>query len=252
MSARDSESGSSTYKGGSRSAGGLGNGGIGGGRGGGGMGGGAGRWGGIGARTGLTTGTKMVGTPGRDGLSATGRPGGMAQNPGAWGMRPQSSIARGTLGAPPAAPAVPGLLGEPVPAAAVPTIEDVPLPPAYTVNPFLKYTPPPGQYSEIYRNKLNDLIGKYGSPAAISGPGYTGPTGYWQKNPTSFPQHARDWEKSQWAENSIYGGMAPPSNRSELSNRNWSGSRQNIGGIGGGQGVTGFSSVGAPGFGGRR
>lgn len=156
MSARDSESGSSSYKGGSRSAGGLGNGGIGGGRGGGGnfgggMGGGAGRNGGIGSRTGLTTGTKMVGTPGRDGLSATGRPGGMAQNPGAWGMRPQSSIARGTLGAP-AAPAVPGLLAEPVPAAVTEEI------PAYTPNPFYQGVPPPAQYSSIYKNRIAELL----------------------------------------------------------------------------------------------
>lgn len=122
MSARDSESGSSTYKGGSGSAGGLGNGGIGGGRGGGGNyggggGGGAGRNGGIGSRTGLTTGNRMIGGVAR------GRPGGMAFNPGAWGIR-QSPVSRNKK----AAPAVPGLLGPAVPAAVeeVLAIEDVP------------------------------------------------------------------------------------------------------------------------------
>lgn len=83
MSARDAESGSSTYKGGSGRAGGLGNGGIGGGMGGGGnwgggggMGGGAGRNGGIGNRTGLSTGTTWHGN------AAFGRPGGMASGYG--------------------------------------------------------------------------------------------------------------------------------------------------------------------------
>lgn len=76
MSARDSESGSSTYKGGSGSsgAGGLGNGGIGGGRGAGGMGGGAGRNGGAGSQTGLSTGKDWYGNTafGRSGGRATG------------------------------------------------------------------------------------------------------------------------------------------------------------------------------------
>lgn len=185
MSARDSESGSSSYKGGSRSAGGLGNGGIGGGRGGGGnfgggMGGGAGRNGGIGSRTGLTTGTKMVGTPGRDGLSATGRPGGMAQNPGAWGMRPQSSIARGTLGA----PAVPGLLAEPVPAAVTEEI------PAYTPNIF----------NQDYLNSIVDfrkaMSNRYGWGAAMPGPGPVAAPAVPQswRNPTAHPQWSTGWK----------------------------------------------------------
>lgn len=94
MSARDSESGSSTYKGGSGRAGGLGNGGIGGGMGGGGnygggMGGGAGRMGGIGARTGLTTGTTTYGN------TAFGRPGGNAV---AYGMRDAASLNRAGMG----------------------------------------------------------------------------------------------------------------------------------------------------------
>ena len=79
MSARDSESGSSTYKGGSGRAGGLGNGGIGGGMGGGFRGGGAGYNGGIGSRTGVTTGNTWKGT------SAFGRPGGAAMG---YGMSP--------------------------------------------------------------------------------------------------------------------------------------------------------------------
>ena len=120
MSARDSESGSSTYKGGSGRAGGLGNGGIGGGMGGGGnygggMGGGAGRMGGIGSRTGLTTGTQMYGG------MAFGRPGGNAMNPGAWGIRPQPAISQGPLNR----PTRPGLLGNPTPTA-VPGVNPVP------------------------------------------------------------------------------------------------------------------------------
>jgi len=185
MSARDSESGSSTYKGGSGSAGGLGNGGVGGGMGGGGNyggggGGGAGRNGGIGSRTGLTTGTKMVGTPGRNGLSARGRPGGMAQNPGAWGMRPQSSIARGTLGA----PAVPGLLAEPVPAA-VP--EEIP---AYTPNIF----------NQDYLNSIVDfrkaMSNRYGWGAAMPGPGPVAAPAAPQswRNPTAHPQWSTGWK----------------------------------------------------------
>jgi hypothetical protein len=79
----------------------------------------------------------------------------------------------------------------------------------------------------------------------VKAPVYTGAYGYWQKNPTSYPQYARDWEKGQWAENSTYPGMAPaaPPNKAELSNRNWAGSPVNIGAMGGGQGVQGYSST---------
>jgi hypothetical protein len=124
MSARDSESGSSTYKGGSGRAGGLGNGGIGGGMGGGGnfgggMGGGGGRMGGIGNRTGLTTGNSMWGIAGRNGVTFTGRPGGFAQQPGAFGFRPEAGVTRGPLKQPK------GLLGNPAPAA-VPGVNPVP------------------------------------------------------------------------------------------------------------------------------
>jgi hypothetical protein len=83
MSARDSESGSSNYKGGSGNAGGLGNGGVGGGMGGGHRGGGAGYNGGIGSRTGMTTGKDWYGN------SAFGRAGG---NVAAYGMRDARSL----------------------------------------------------------------------------------------------------------------------------------------------------------------
>ena len=142
MSARDSESGSSTYKGGSGRAGGLGNGGIGGGMGGGGnygggMGGGAGRNGGIGNRTGLTTGNRMYGG------MAFGRPGGLALNPGAWGVHPTPAIAQGPLagrtkkGAVTAVPAsIPGV--NPVP-------EDIP-PPQPSVIGYLPGWPGTGMW----------------------------------------------------------------------------------------------------------
>lgn len=89
MSARDSASGSSTYKGGSGGAGGLGNGGIGGGAGGGYRGGGSGYNGGAGSRTGLTTGAKMYGN------TAYGAPGGVVQ---AYGMRDARSLGRAGMG----------------------------------------------------------------------------------------------------------------------------------------------------------
>lgn len=129
MSARDAESGSSTYKGGSGRAGGLGNGGLGGGMGGGGnygggMGGGAARYGGLGNRTGLTTGNRMVGIPGRDGLTFRGRPGGFAQQPGAFGIQSLPAVSSAPL----TRPTVPGILGPAAPSV-VPQIEDVPMPP---------------------------------------------------------------------------------------------------------------------------
>jgi hypothetical protein len=89
MSARDSASGSSTYKGGSGGAGGLGNGGIGGGGGGGSRGGGAGYNAGAGSRTGLTTGNTTYGN------TAFGRPGGNAV---AYGMRDAASLNRAGMG----------------------------------------------------------------------------------------------------------------------------------------------------------
>lgn len=121
MSARDDFGSRSGTPGGyGDRAGGLGNGGIGGGMGGGQGGGGAGRNGGIGSRTGLTTGNKMIG--GR----ATGRPGGYAQNPGAWGLHAWPSVSQSPLTRP-ARPAVPGLLTQtPVPPVEQPVIGYLP------------------------------------------------------------------------------------------------------------------------------
>jgi len=89
MSARDSESGSSSYKGGSGNAGGLGNGGVGGGMGGGHRGGGAGYNGGIGSRTGMSTGKDWYGN------TAFGRPGGMATG---YAMRDAASLRAAGMG----------------------------------------------------------------------------------------------------------------------------------------------------------
>ncbi len=90
MSARDSESGSSTYKGGSGSAGGLGNAGLGGGSGAGGQGGGSG--GGMTRNTGMSTGNKMYGNTafGNPGRMATGYATRDARSLGQAGMRPTS------------------------------------------------------------------------------------------------------------------------------------------------------------------
>ena len=171
MSARDSESGSSSYKGGSGRAGGLGNGGIGGGMGGGGnygggMGGGAGRMGGIGSRTGLTTGNQMFG-----GI-AFGRPGGNAMNPGAWGVVQRSPISQGSLNR----PTRPGLLGNPIPASVpgvnpvpenVMAVEDVPMPPASVPNIFNQ------DYLGGIANFRNMINGRYGwnDQPVTQGPG---------------------------------------------------------------------------------
>jgi hypothetical protein len=89
MSARDSESGSSNYKGGGGSAGGLGNGGVGGGRGGGSGGGGAGRNGGYSNNTGLKTGKDWYGN------TAYGAAGG---NVAAYGTRDARSLGRAGMG----------------------------------------------------------------------------------------------------------------------------------------------------------
>lgn len=137
MSARDSESGSSTYKGGSGRAGGLGNGGIGGGMGGGGMGGGAGRNGGIGSRTGLTTGNRMFGG------TATGRSGGLAWNPGAWGVRPQPTVTQGPLSG------VRRPVSVPVPAA-VPGVNPVPETVPQSVLPNIPRTYVPSRIRQVF------------------------------------------------------------------------------------------------------
>lgn len=134
MSARDAESGSSTYKGGSGSAGGIGNGGVGGGMGGGGNYGmsgslgGAARNGGYAAdRTGMYTGTTMYGN------TAFGHPGGWvgayatrARNgslsnfraPNGMPLSPEPAVTQRPLNR----PTVPGILSPPttVPAVAPP------------------------------------------------------------------------------------------------------------------------------------
>lgn len=180
MSARDSESGSSTYKGGSGRAGGLGNGGIGGGMGGGGnygggMGGGAGRNGGIGNQTGLTTGNRMLGGV------AKGRPGGLAANRGAWGLPDLPQVAQHPL-ARPAAPRVPGLLDNPPAVAPAPVIEDVPLPtpqvpPSIPPNALMYPFEGPNFTntwrtvgSTFYKNNLGNPYPQY-QPAPTSAPG---------------------------------------------------------------------------------
>lgn len=176
MSARDAESGSSTYKGGSGRAGGLGNGGLGGGMGAGMGGGGAARNGGYGNRTGLTTGNTMFGG------MAFGRPGGFAMNSGAFGVRPQAGVTRGPLNR----PANPGLLGTPTPASVA------------GVNPVPENVPP--QFSDGYPQMISPNLGPFNPPnytppsMPIQGPGAVGPTGYFMKNPTGYPQWAGGWK----------------------------------------------------------
>jgi hypothetical protein len=104
MPARDDAGSNYGRPGGSQNSG-VNNGGVAGGMGGGFGGGGAGRMGGIGSRTGLTTGNTMFGG------MAFGRPGGFAMNSSAFGVRPQASVTRGPLNR----PANPGLLGTPTP-----------------------------------------------------------------------------------------------------------------------------------------
>lgn len=210
MSARDAESGSSTYKGGSGNAGGLGNGGVGGGMGGGGnygggMGGGAGRNAGIGSRTGLTTGNRMVGGVAR------GRPGGPAMNPGAWGIGPTPAVSSAPLNR----PAVPGLLNpEPVygppPVAGVnPVPEEVPV---VTPNVFNQ------DYLQSLANFRKAMSDQYGWGAAQPGPG-----------PMAPPALSGPWPGQ---------GVNPMArNPMELSNYNWSGGPLNLERISGGQGI---------------
>jgi hypothetical protein len=185
MSARDAESGSSTYKGGSGSAGGLGNGGIGGGMGGGGnhgggMGGGAGRNGGIGNRTGLTTGNRMYGG------MAFGRPGGRAMNPGAWGIRPSPRVMQGALNR----PARPGLLGNPTPAS-IPGVNPVP-----EYAPLTAFRDPMAMYTTLTPPRE--------APIPPSGLMY-GNGGLWPGQATTPQAPARSYYSDLRAYNSAYG-----------------------------------------------
>lgn len=164
MSARDSAGPAGP---GNRGAGGLGNGGIGGGMGGGFGGGGAGRNGGIGSQTGLNTGNRMYGG------MAMGRPGGMAQNMSAWGMRNLPGIQQGPLNR----AAHPGLLGNVVPTNAPPSTM-------------------PSIFNQAWNNQMVDFATymkqKYGQPAAP--PTYQGTYAPPGRNPTGYPQWSNDWK----------------------------------------------------------
>lgn len=223
MSARDAESGSSTYKGGSGRAGGLGNGGLGGGMGAGMGGGGAARNGGYGNRTGLTTGNTMF-----DGM-AFGRPGGFALNSSAFGVRPQASVTRGPLNR----PANPGLLGTPTPASVagvnpvpenVMAVEDVPMP---------TFEDPMAMYTTLKPLKTPSVQGWL--------PGWPG-TGQWWGNQSPYQNNP---------------GLNPARAPNPLANDATSfikrdGAPLKIGGMQGGMGMPGYTNPGVPGFGGRR
>lgn len=180
MSARDSAGPAGP---GTNGAGGLANGGIGGGFGGGayGGGGGVGAGGGINGgynnRTGLTTGNMMYGG------KAQGRPGGMAQNPGAWGMRPGPSVSQSPLNR----PTRPGFLGNPVPVSMpgvnppvsppydLPFIYDQPIgppmPPSSISGPWPGQGTIPGNPgSTYYQNNQGNPYGQYAPPNSIQGP----------------------------------------------------------------------------------
>lgn len=243
MSARDSESGSSTYKGGSGRAGGLGNGGIGGGMGGGGNyggggGGGAGRNGGIGSRTGLTGGNTTYGN------TAFGRSGGRVA---AYGTRDAQSLARAGM-----APTVGSFgnfrtptgqamfAGSPVQGqsfygrnmgqalsqaqraqaawqqaqspASVPGLLAEPVP-AAVMGEIPAYTP--NIFNQDYLNSIVDfrkaMWNRYGWGAAMPGPGPmtapapVAPTSW--RNPTAHPQWSTGWKNQ--TENYSLGNTYP-------------------------------------------
>lgn len=215
MSARDdfgSDSGRPGGRGGSN--GGLANGGVGGGRGGGGGGGGAGRNGGYGSNTGLTTGNRWTGT------TALGRPGGLARNPQAWGIRPQPTVSQAPLNRPTYPPSVQ------VPAS---------LP---GVNPVPQYPPSfESQYPNVVSQPWVDSI-----PGGWPGQSVTP-----QSQPT--PQPGVDYHLgstlnqggyNSWSGNGNYPpGFGPDPH--ELSNRGWAGSRQDFNAVLGGGGIQGYN-----------
>lgn len=226
MSARDAESGSSTYRGGSGRAGGLGNGGLGGGMGAGMGGGGAARNGGYGNRTGLTTGNTMFGG------MAFGRPGGFAINSSAFGVRPQAGVIRGPLNR----PTRPGLLGTPTPASVagvnpvpenVMAVEDVPMP--TFEDPMAMYTtltPVPGGPTP---SSALPNANWFRTNSMLNAPNVTGRAYDARLSPRPNPL-AND------ATSFIKRNGAP----------------LNIGGMQGGMGMPGYNNPGVPGFGGRR
>jgi hypothetical protein len=153
MPARDDAGSNYGRPGGSQNSG-VNNGGVAGGMGGGFGGGGAGRMGGIGSRTGLTTGNTMFGG------MAFGRPGGFAMNSSAFGVRPQAGIAQGPLsGARPRPAAVSGVNPAVEQEMALPTN-----PPGFMNNPFVDK---PATIADYVRSVVKSYQG-LNAPAAAA------------------------------------------------------------------------------------
>ena len=218
MPARDDAGSNYGRPGGSQNSG-VNNGGVAGGMGGGFGGGGAGRMGGIGSRTGLTTGNTMFGG------MAFGRPGGFAANPGAWGVRPQAGIAQGPLsGARPRPAAVAGV--NPLPEN-IPALEDVPMPTFQ--DPMAMYTtltPPPASWNP---STALPNANWFRTNSMLNAPNVTGRA-----------YDARLSPRPDLLANDMSRFNSPR------------GAPLNIGGIQGGMGSPGYSNPGVPGFGGRR
>ena len=185
MPARDDAGSNYGRPGGSQNSG-VNNGGVAGGMGGGFGGGGAGRMGGIGSRTGLTTGNTMFGG------MAFGRPGGFAMNSSAFGVRPQAGIAQGPLsGARPRPAAVSGVNPAVEQEMALPTN-----PPGFMNNPFVDK---PATIADYVRSVVKSYQGLNAPAAAAWTP--ASPT-----NPTiqSIPGYAnvhRGFSGSNWQNN---------------------------------------------------
>jgi hypothetical protein len=154
-------------------------------------GGGAGRNGGIGSRTGLTTGNRMYGG------MAMGRPGGPAMNPGAWGVQPQPAIGQGPLSGAPRRPGVPTPVSvpgvNPVPENVL-AVEDYPMPPSIP-NPF---------NAAAYRAYAAN-IGNFRSAVKDK-------YGFWNGNVTPGPGPSSPPAPGMTQEN-VYNLNAPPSYR---------------------------------------
>jgi hypothetical protein len=215
MPARDDAGSNYGRPGGSQNSG-VNNGGVAGGMGGGFGGGGAGRMGGIGSRTGLTTGNTMFGG------MAFGRPGGFALNSSAFGVRPQAGIARGPLsGARPRPAAVAGV--NPLPEN-IPALEDVPMP---------TFEDPMAMYTTLKPLKTPSVQGWL--------PGWPG-TGQWWGNQSPYQNNP-----------GLNPARAPnPLANDATSFIKRDGAPLKIGGMQGGMGMPGYTNPGVPGFGGRR
>jgi hypothetical protein len=169
-------------------------------------GGGAARNGGYGNRTGLTTGNTMFGG------MAFGRPGGLALNSSAWGVRPQAKVTQGALNR----PARPGLLGNPTPASVpgvnpasenILAVEEVP---PYTPNVFNQdYL---GGIAN-FRNMINNRYGWNDQPVT-PGPGPMNTQPRWLNDP-----------------------------RDAANKGPYTGQRVNFGSVGGGMGIQPYSSA---------